>query len=53
MWKRYAVGKYNTSPQGAGKVLAAIDPALVQEFNETLSHQWEVYSYAVDLYKHR
>ncbi|CAM9186513.1 unnamed protein product [Ectocarpus sp. 4 AP-2014] len=53
MWKRYAVGKYNTSPQGAGKVLAAIDPALVREFNETLSHQWEVYSYAVELYKHR
>lgn len=47
------MGKYNTSPQGAGKVLAAIDPALVQQFNDTLSHQWDVYSHAVELYKHR
>eukprot|EP00752_Nemacystus_decipiens_P018618 g16693.t1 len=53
LWQRYAVGKYNTSPQGAGKVLGAIDPALVQRFNDTLSHQWDVYSHAVELYKHR
>eukprot|EP00903_Cladosiphon_okamuranus_P018727 g17237.t1 len=53
LWHRYKSGKYNTSPQGAGKVLAAIDPVLVQQFNDTLSHQWNVYSHAVELYKHR
>ena len=53
LWQQYAVGKYNSSPQGAGKVLAAIEPGLVEQFNATLSHQWEVYSYAVGLYKHR
>lgn len=53
LWDRYAVGRYNTSPQSSSKILAAIDPALVQDFNNTLSHQWQVYSHAVYLYKHR
>ncbi|CAM9509422.1 unnamed protein product [Scytosiphon promiscuus] len=53
LWESYSVGRYNKSPQGAGKVLAAIDPGLVREFNHTLHHQWEVYAHAVDLYKHR
>lgn len=53
LWQQYTVGKYNTSPQGAGQVLAAIKPALVERFNDTLSHQWDVYSHAVELYTHR
>lgn len=53
LWKSYTVGRYNASPNGAGKVLAGIDPQLVQEFNETLSQQWKVYDHAVYLFRRR
>lgn len=53
LWEKYAVGKYNASPNSAEKVLGAIDPDLVQEFNQTLTHQWDVYSHAVGLFQQR
>eukprot|EP00904_Undaria_pinnatifida_P010711 jgi/Undpi1/6770/HiC_scaffold_21.g09249.m1 len=53
LWKNYSVEKYNASPNGAEKVLGAVDPDLVDKFNQTLAQQWEVYNYAVGLFRHR
>lgn len=56
LWKAYEVGKFNTSPNGAGRVLAGIEavyPGLMREFNETLRHQWMVYQHAKNLFSDR
>lgn len=53
MWETYSEIQYNVSPQTSRSVLAALDPDLVERYNQTLRFQWEVYEHAVGLFQHR
>lgn len=43
----------NASPVSSKTVLEVIEPSLVQQFNSTLRHQWDLYSHAVHLFEER
>lgn len=51
IWENHLTSKSNTSPISSTRVLAEIDPQLIQQFNSSLSYQWLVYGHAVRLFE--
>eukprot|EP00752_Nemacystus_decipiens_P011564 g10269.t1 len=50
LWDKYARKRLNSSPVQTRDILAAVDPELVQRFNNSLALQWKVYEKAVSLW---
>ncbi|CAB1099896.1 unnamed protein product [Ectocarpus sp. CCAP 1310/34] len=50
LWDKYSYRHSNRSPVDSRYVLAAIDPSLVRQFNDSLALQWKVYEKAVELW---